>query len=200
MNMSFSSNASLTGRGCTGARGLLVCMVVILQAAFVGTEPAVAQPDSRVAVHESGGTYHVAATFSVSQPAAKAMAVLAGYDEIPRFMPDVRSSTVLERGDNYTVVEQDAVAKFLMFSRRIHLVLEVHETPGTLRFRDRCGDSFSTYEGRWTVTEVDGRAHIAYELAARPVFEVPEFVLRRLLKRDSTRMIALLEAEIAVRR
>jgi hypothetical protein len=111
----------------------------------------------------------------------------------------VQTSTVLERDDDYAVVEQEAVAKFLMFSKRIHLVLEVRQTPGTLRFRDRCGNSFSSYEGRWTVTEIDGRTHVAYELTARPTFDVPEFLLRRLLKRDSTRMIQLLTAEIAAR-
>jgi hypothetical protein len=172
----------------------------ILLGAFVGVASAVAQPPAEVAVHESNGIYRVAATFSVSQPAAVAMQVLAGYDEIPRFMPDVRTSTVLERDDNYAVVEQEAVAKFLMFSKRIHLVLEVHQTPGTLRFRDRCGNSFSSYEGRWTVAEVGGQTNINYELTARPAFEVPEFLLRRLLKRDSTRMIQRLTAEIAARR
>jgi hypothetical protein len=193
--MASSSTVSLTGGGRRGVRRLLAWSVAILLGAF--SAPAIAQPRSDVTVHESGGIFRVAATFSVPQPAAVAMAVLADYGEIPKFMPDVRTSTVLEQGDNYVVVEQEAVAKFLMFSKRIHLVLEVHQAPGTLRFRDRCGNSFSIYEGRWTVTEVGGRTHVAYELTARPAFEVPEFLLRRLLKRDSTRMIQLLTAEIA---
>ena len=197
--MASSSNASVTGGGRTGARRLLACTAVMVYSAFAAIDPAVAQPRSDVTVHENGGIHRVAASFSVSQPAAVVMAVLADYDEIPRFMPDVRTSTVLEQGDNYVVVEQEAVAKFLMFSKRIHLVLEVHQAPGTLRFRDRCGNSFSSYEGRWTVTEVGGHTHVAYELTARPAFEVPEFLLRRLLKRDSTRMIQLLTAEIAAR-
>jgi ribosome-associated toxin RatA of RatAB toxin-antitoxin module len=198
--MAFSSSASLTGGGRRGARRLLACTAVIFSSAFAAVAPAVAQPRSDVTVYESGGIYRVAATFSVSQPAAVAMEVLADYDEIPRFMPDVRTSTVLERDNNYVVVEQEAVAKFLMFSKRIHLVLEVHQAAGSLRFRDRCGNSFTSYEGRWTVTEIDGRTDVAYELTARPAFEVPEFLLRRLLKRDSTRMIQLLTAEIAARR
>jgi ribosome-associated toxin RatA of RatAB toxin-antitoxin module len=179
---------------------LLALSAAILLSAFVGAASAAAQPRSDVAVHERGGIYRVAATFSVSEPGAVVMEVLADYDEIPRFMPDVRTSTVLQRHDNYAVVEQEAVAKFLMFSKRIHLVLEVHQAAGSLRFRDRCGNSFSSYEGRWTVTELDDRTHVAYELTARPAFEVPEFLLRRLLKRDSTRMIQLLTVEIAARR
>jgi len=198
--MASSSIVSLTGGGRRGVRRLLALTAVLLHSAFSGVAPAVAQPRPDVTVHESGGLYRVAATFSVSQPAAVAMEVLADYGEIPRFMPDVRTSTVLEQADNYVVVEQEAVAKFLMFSKRIHLVLEVHQTPGTLRFRDRCGSSFSSYEGRWTVADVGGQTNINYELTARPAFDVPEFLLRRLLKRDSTRMIQLLTTEIAARR
>lgn len=194
-----SSTSSLTGGGRTSVRRLRAWTAVTLLGALTGVAPAVAQPRSDVAVHESSGIYRVAATFSVPQPAAIAMNVLADYDRISRFMPDVRTSTVLERQGDYAVVEQEAVAKFMMFSKRIHLVLEVHQTPGALHFRDRCGESFSSYEGRWTVTEAAGRTHVAYELTAQPAFDVPEFLLRRLLKRDSTRMIERLAAEIAAR-
>jgi carbon monoxide dehydrogenase subunit G len=197
--MASSSTASVTGGGRTCARRLLACTAVVFYSAFAAVAPVVAEPRPDVTVHENGGIYRVAATFSVSQPAAVVMEVLADYDGISRFMPDVQTSTVLERDDDYAVVEQEAVAKFLMFSKRVHLVLEVHQAPGSLRFRDRCGNSFSSYEGRWTVTEVGGHTHVAYELTARPAFEVPEFLLRRLLKRDSTRMIQLLTAEIAAR-
>jgi carbon monoxide dehydrogenase subunit G len=193
------TNVSRTGGGRTRVRHLLAWTAVILHGAFAGIAPAIAQAEPRVAVHETGGVYRVVATFSVSQPATAVMRVLSDYDQIPRFMPDVRSSTVLEQTDNHTVVEQEAVAKFLMFSKRIHLVLEVDETPGSLRFHDRCGASFSRYEGGWTLTEVDGRTLIAYELTANPSFDVPEFLLTRLLKRDSTRMIQRLQAEIAAR-
>ena len=52
-------------------------------------------------------------------------------------MPDVRTSSVLERGDGRAVIEQEAVAHFMMFSKRVHLVLEVQEEAGSIRFRDR---------------------------------------------------------------
>ena len=87
------------------------------------------------------------------QPASVALTVLTDYEQIPRFMPDVRTSPVIERGDDYAVVEQEAVAKFMLFSKRIHLVLEVQEHAGTIRFRDRCGKSFKRYEGAWTVSD-----------------------------------------------
>ena len=115
-------------------------------------------------------------------------------------MPEVRASTVLERSDDRAVVEQEAVARFMMFSKRVHLVLEVQEARGTIRFRDRCGKSFAQLRRR-----VDARrqrmvvTHVTYELAAKPTFDVPEFLLKRLLKRDATNMIERLKAEIGAR-
>ena len=170
---------------------LIACAAVRLHAAAA---------DPQVDVHDENGAYVVAATFRVSQPASTAVAVLTDYEHIPRFMPDVRTSRVLERSDGLTVVEQEAVAKVMLFSKRIHLVLEVSEQPGEIRFRDRCGKSFDRYEGVWTITESgDGQTTIAYRLTARPSFNVPEFLLKRLLKRDATEMIRQLQTEMAAR-
>ena len=63
------------------------------------------------------------------------------------------------------------------FSRRIRLVLEVHAEPGRIRFRDQSGQSFTSYEGIWTLSDRDGHAVVTYELLARPAFDVPEFLL-----------------------
>jgi ribosome-associated toxin RatA of RatAB toxin-antitoxin module len=179
------------------ARQLFVTATLILSAGL--TLPASVASGPHVIVGERGGVYTVEATFGVSQPASSARAVLTDYEDIPRFMPDVRRSTVLEQVGGRTVVEQEAVARVMMFSKRIHLVLEVHEESGTIRFRDRCGTSFAHYEGSWTLTERHGETSIAYQLTAQPSFDVPEFLVKRLLKRDATQMIASLQAEIAAR-
>ena len=158
-----------------------------------------AQDDTIVNVNESGGLFRVAAAFTVPQAASFARAALTDYRQIPRFMPEVRTSQVLERGDDRTVVEQEVVARFMMFSKRVHLVLEVQDGGAAIRFKDRCGKSFAHYEGMWTLAERDGRTHITYELAANPSFDVPEFLLKRLLKRDASQMIERLKTEIAAR-
>ena len=176
------------------------CVIVALMLCAATRLPASDAADAQVSVREENGAYVVAATFNVSHPASTVVAVLTDYEQIPRFMPDVRTSSVLERSDGLTVVEQEAVAKLMMFSKRIHLVLEVQQQAGKIRFRDRCGKSFSRYEGVWTITESGtGQTTIAYRLTANPSFDVPEFLLKRLLKRDATQMIRRLQAEIAAR-
>lgn len=187
--------------GHVSARRWLIAAVIIVCALFAAT-PLVAGQDREVpdiSVHEEDGVYRVEARFAVPQPGSLAFAVLTDYEQIPRFMPDVRTSTVLERGNDRVVVEQEAIARFTMFSRRVHLVLEVQEEATALRFRDRCGKSFTRYEGSWQITEQDGGAAIVYQLNAKPSFYVPKVLLTRLLKRDARLMIERLQAEIAAR-
>jgi ribosome-associated toxin RatA of RatAB toxin-antitoxin module len=164
------------------------------------TSPAARQPaPGSLSVHELHGIYTVLARFVVEQPPAVALAVLTDYEQIPQFMPGVRSSTVLERSAGRTVVEQEAVSSVMVFSKRIHLVLEIDEGADVLRFRDRCGRSFVSYKGTWRVSSDEGRTTITYELTAEPSFEVPGFMLKRLMRRDSAQMIERLQREIAAR-
>jgi ribosome-associated toxin RatA of RatAB toxin-antitoxin module len=150
-------------------------------------------------VREERGVYVVAAEFTATAPAAIALETLTDYENIPRFMPAVRSSRVVERGDGYTIVEQEATATFMRFSKRIHLALDVREQPGRVQFTDRSGKSFTRYEGTWSLTEREGRTTIGYHLTAQPSFDMPAFLMKRLLKRDAVQMIARLQAEIAAR-
>jgi hypothetical protein len=175
---------------------VLVAASLVLAAAgaMVGEGPA-----PNITVREARGVYSVSARFHVSGPPPVAHAVLTDYANIPRFLPDVTSSVVRERADGRVVVEQEAISRMMMFSKKVHLVLDITETPGAIRFRDRCGRSFVQYEGAWSLTPREGGTDIVYELTARPSFEVPEFILKRLLKRDSTRTIERLTLEIGAR-
>jgi carbon monoxide dehydrogenase subunit G len=169
--------------------------VLLLQASASSAQPA----GGGLTVREERGVYTVAARFVVDQPPAVVLAVLSDYEQIPRFMPRVRTSVVLERTAGRAVVEQDAVSGVMLFTKRVHLVLEIEEQPGALLFRDRCGRSFARYEGAWRVSLADGRTVITYELTADPSFGVPRFMLERLLRRDSAEMIERLQREIAAR-
>lgn len=177
-------------------RGLVVAGILLAMTTPLGAGGAISQP---VTVREQDGVYRVAATFETAHAASLVHQVLTDYEQIPRFMPDVRSSRVVAREPGHVVVEQEATAKVLFFSKTVHLKLLVRETPDTIRFTDACGRSFRRYEGAWTLREQDGKAIVTYELLAQPAFDVPEFILTRLLKRDADRMIARLQAEMAAR-
>ncbi len=175
------------------------CVVAARLVASVVGAPAASSQTVPVSVHGERGVYHVSATFATPQPAAIGRAVLTDYEQIPRFLPDVLSSRVLERHAERTVVEQQAVAKVLFFSKRVRLVLEVRETPALISFRDSSGESFIRYQGQWTLRDAGAGTLIGYELIAQPRFDVPDFLLSRLLKRDAERMIDRIKREIAAR-
>jgi len=113
-----------------------------------------------------------------------------------RFMADVRKSVVRERAAGRAVVEQEAEPGFMLFSKRVHLVLEIEEQPAALIFRDRCRTSFVSYEGAWRIAQEEGRIEVVYELTPNRRSTWRRFVLKRLLRRDSTQMIEGLRREI----
>jgi ribosome-associated toxin RatA of RatAB toxin-antitoxin module len=187
-------HAGATGRSI--ARWLLLCATLL---AMSGGVPRAAVDEASVSVTEKLGVYTVTAAFAVTESPQTVIAVLTDYDRIPTFMPDVEVSRVIERTPAGLVVEQKAVSRFLLFSKSVHLLLDVQEHGLAIRFRDRCGKSFASYHGGWTISQHDSLTVVDYQLSAKPSFEVPAFVLKRLLKRDSALLIDRLKAEIASR-
>ena len=121
------------------------------------------------------------------------------YESIPRFMPDVTRSVVRARQPGRAIVEQEAVSRVALFVKRVRLVLDIVEEDQALRFTDICSRSFTQYEGAWRFLPRDNGTEITYELTARPSFEVPDFLLKRVLKRNAVRMIDQLRDAIAAR-
>jgi Polyketide cyclase / dehydrase and lipid transport len=178
-----------------GGRPLMAAaaaLLVLQNVQAVGQTPT-------LTVREARGVYTVSARFVANQPAAVVLNVLTDYAEIPRFLPDVRTSVVRERGAGWAVVEQEAASGLMMFSKRVHLVLDIQEQADAVLFRDRCGRSFARYEGAWRLSQQGAQTVIDYELTAQPTFDVPGWMLKRVVRRDSAEMIGRLQREIAGR-
>ena len=172
---------------------------VFLLAMTVASTAAAQEPPPSVTVREADGAYVVEARFQVAAPAQVIREVLTDYAGIPRFMPDVRSSVVRRRAGDAVIVEQEAESKFLLFSKRVHLVLDVMEGERVITFRDLCKKSFEKYEGAWTLSPDGNRATVVYTLTADPSFAVPASVLKRLLDRNARQTVDYLRAEAARR-
>jgi carbon monoxide dehydrogenase subunit G len=170
-----------------------------LRPVSLSAAPAGQVPPPAVTVREERGTYFVTARFDIAAPPQAIHAVLTDYEAIPRFMPDISSSIVVERTAERTVVEQEAITRVLMFSKRVHIVLAVSEEQNTIRFHDRCGKSFARYEGMWRLIDQGGHTEAVYELIAKPGFSVPAFVLKRVLERNAVQMIEQLRGEVTLR-
>lgn len=179
-----------------GGRSFLTAAALCL---LLPSLAASASPAATVTVREQGGIYTVAAEFVVEQPQSVVWSVLTDYEQIPRFIPGVHTSVLRNRTTGRALVEQEAVASVMVFAKTVHLVLEIDERPDSLTFHDRCGRSFVKYDGAWRFYPKEGLTTIAYELVAKPTFDVPSFMLKRLLRRDSAEMIANIRREIVTR-
>lgn len=145
------------------------------------------------------GVYVLDARFEVRASADLVRHVITDYENIAGYLPGIRRSIVLERTDGRIRVEQEAVSRYLLFSKTIHLLLDIREEGDVITFRDTCGRSFSRYEGQWRLEEGAGTTSLVYRLTAEPGFEVPDFVINRVLSRDAAEMITHLRAEVARR-
>ena len=179
-----------------GGRPLMAAAAALL---VLQNVQAVAEQTLTLTVREALGVYTVSARFVADQPATVVLSVLTDYGETPRFLPDVRTSVVRERGAGWAVVEQEAGSGLMMFSKRVHLVLDIQEQAEAVLFRDRCGRSFARYEGAWRLSQQGAQTVINYELTAQPRFDVPGWMLKRVVRRDSAEMIGRLQREIAGR-
>ena len=176
---------------------MMTLLLLVLGAALPGTAQTAAP--GGVIVQEQQGLYRVTARFTVAAPPAAVLEVLTDYENIPRFMRDVTRSVVRERAAGSAIVEQEAQARVMLFSKTIHLLLAIREQAHGLTFVDTSGRSFTSYTGGWGVFGGPDETTVVYELEARPAFDVPRFVLVRALRNDSTRMIERLRAEMTAR-
>jgi hypothetical protein len=100
----------MPGGRLTGARrhvGVTAFLVLVAAAVSAAGD---SESEAQVTVREEAGVYSVTARFHVPQPPAVALAVLTHYEDIPRFMPQIKASVVRERTADHVVVEQEAVS------------------------------------------------------------------------------------------
>ena len=158
-----------------------------------GDDPATAA--ERVNRDASG--FQVEGRRVVRAPLPIVWEVLTDYEGIPGFVSSMRESRITGRGERHLVVEQAAVGRLFMFSRRMHVTLFVEEIPPTtIRFEDVVGNDFEDYRGEWRIEPRGDAVEIVYRLAARPSFSVPDFIARRLFRRMARDLLDQVKTEI----
>lgn len=204
-------------RAAGGAPAALALACALLLVPAVGGDPARAQePDPApggtvaavpAAVADPGAVVvtvargpsglEVEGRCAVRAPAAVVWEVLTDYDRIDEFVSSMRESRVAGRGEHHVLVEQVAVGRLFLFSRRFRATLFVEEAPPDLiRFEDVLGKDFESYRGEWRIEERAGAVGIHYRVAARPSFSVPNAIAKGLFRRTVGDLLAEVKSEI----
>jgi ribosome-associated toxin RatA of RatAB toxin-antitoxin module len=159
--------------------------------------PAEPTPGVRVDVRVKDGVYLVEGGFEVERPTAAVWAVLTDYEALPDLLSGMRQSRVLSRAGRRVLVHQEVQARALVFSRTLHVLLEVWETPPRqLDFRDTLHRDFELYEGVWRLRATAAGAQVQYRLRARPKRSSPRFLTESALEGQVQALLSELRQQV----
>ena len=147
---------------------------------------------------DGGKVYQIAATGTVAAAPAAVWRILADYQHLADFVPDLKSSRVLSRKGSKVVVEQLGIARFLVFTQRIRLVVQVQEQPPERIDISLIEGDMKVYRASWVVSPVAGAAgsRVVYTSTMEPAFYVPEMIGESLIKKDIARMMTAVLARL----
>lgn len=195
------TTTTMTRRTSRPFRGVVRFAFSVALAVAVVQRAADADPVD-VAIWESEqGIYVVEGGFTVDVPRPVVWGVLTDYEGIHDFVSSIRRSVVTERHPDHLLLLQEGVGRMFIFSKSIHVVLEVREDPErAIAFRDVCGRSFESYAGEWRIEDGDHGLRVSYTLRAKPAFRQPGFVTRKSMRENVRRLLEEVRLEIESRR
>src|SRR6478672_8479301 len=115
---------------------------------------------------DSGGdkVFEVNAQGTVRASPQQVWKVLTDYERMVDFVPDLETSKVISRTGRKTIIEQFGEARFLFFSRSIHLIVQASEEPMTSIDISLVTGDMKQYACRWEMIPVPetGGTRIVY--------------------------------------
>src|SRR4051812_14927822 len=120
--------------------------LVVLFLWACGLEGSTAPANPSVELTREGGAFRLRGDFAVNASSDVAWRVLTDYEGMTSFLPSLRKSRVASRSPEGTVIEQEGVARALVFTRKVSLTLKVVERPpGRIEFFDLGKREFEEY-------------------------------------------------------
>jgi len=177
-------------------------------------DPATARPHlSRFDVTQDGAGYRIDASADLSADPAVVWNTLTDYEKLPQFVPGIRHVRVLETheqaGRQHLLVEQAGELRFLFFSRRVAVLLDVEQQPPSrvearALPRPRGGnegeESLNDFEGTYTLVPIPGGVRLGYRARFAPEFTLPPILGPWAVRRTMQAQFEAMLAEIDRRR
>lgn len=148
------------------------------------------------------GTYRLEGHIKVPGPTYDAWRVLTDYEHIQNFVTSLRKSSVRESSTDRLVLEQEALGKEFVFTKKIRVLMQVTEMPyKRIMFEDISHEDFYFYEGSWEILSVPGNGlDVVYRLSCKRKFMVPNAIAKDALRKSATDLLSQVRAEILRRK
>jgi len=155
---------------------------------------ACARPDHFDVQHDAGG-YRVDASADLAADPAVVWETLTDYERLPQFVPGIRSVRVLETheeaGRQRLLIEQSGELRFLFFSRRVEVLLDVEQQPmrrvnARALPRPQPPDNeevnLDQFEGTYTLEPIPGGVRLGYQAHFDLGSALPRLLVRFALR------------------
>ncbi len=125
--------------------------------------------------------------------------VLSDYDNLARFIPDMKSSRVVSRSGGRVRVEQKGEFGFFFYRQPVDVTLEVFEQPPHRIDARRIAGNIRELETRYELGTSDAGVRFGYSGRFIPAFSLPPLIGMPIVRRIVERRFRALVEEIARR-
>jgi ribosome-associated toxin RatA of RatAB toxin-antitoxin module len=168
------------------------CLALLLAAAL----PARAAGPIALQVERAGAQLQVRATVEAQAPAELCYSVIADFDRLAEFIPDLQSSRIVSSAGQPLRLRQVGETRLGLSKYAVDVTLAVTvDPPRRIDFR-RVDGNLVLMEGSWQVGGDARRCTVDYHADLQPSFWIPPLVGPLIVRRQVERQLAGLLAEI----
>ena len=172
-----------------------VLLVVLLLLAY----PLAARSEPNVKVSKSGESYQVDVRMDVVGSRALVWRVLTDYENLPRFVPGMKSSRILEDRGGTLLLEQTGESGILFVRVTTTTVSRIFENPeNEIRFELVSGN-LKKMQGAWTLVPHGHVIGLIYRAELIPEFSLPPFIGTAAMAQNVKTMVEGVAREIGRR-
>jgi hypothetical protein len=147
------------------------------------------------------GTYRLEGRFKLAGSPYDVWKVLTDFEHISTFVTSLRKSAVTQSTTDRILLEQEALGKEFVFTKKIRVLLQVTEMPyRRILFEDTSHTDFTFYEGSWEIQSVQGGLDVIYRLSCKRNFMVPNALAKDALRKSAEELLAQVQAEVLRRK
>lgn len=176
----------LRSRARSLALGLALCAQVGAQAQQISVETS-----------GEGSLITVTATAEMQVDSRTAWNVISDYDHLAEFIPEMRSSRVIERDGDKVLIEQAGLFTFLVFKQPVEVKLALVESPPRGIVARVVSGNLKQMDGRYTLEDLPaGKVRLSYAGRVVPDFFVPPIIGKVIVRSVLTKQFTALVKEI----
>ena len=196
--------AALRGQATTlahAARRVVAALVLLLAFGPVcanGVAPVVA--DSDVLVERSGSSFSVEVVMHVPVPVALAWAVLTDFDHMADFVPNLKTSQVVERGDSMLKISQKGTARYGVFTADFESMREIRLVPQREIHSHAVGGSAKRMDSVMRLEAEEGGTRLRYSLQVQPAVWFPPLIGPALVRHETAEQFSAVLREMVRRK